>query len=377
MISRLLAVLFMSYAAVRFVKDISVRKRDLLLLCFVFFTWVRSLVFHLNYTGTYLAILLDFIIKVLPFYFVAKNISDWNITKEAMYKGGTVCIVMMAACMFGGGYPFKDKALYSQFYGFLIARGTVIKCIDFFDRKRFRTIPLIILSLVMIIICGARTPIVCVAAVFLCEIFVSLLRYVRKKKIRMRKGTWKVLCSLCVLLILGTGFIAYSRGKQMTGIKEGERIIYIIANNAFFKSDARIQILKIAGEGIADHCLFGTGLVGDRILIAGKTGYMNEFTGSYAHNMFAELLLEFGIPVGGMIILYILIVCYKGLVRSSGSKLQIYLYLISYGIVTLLISGTILKQTEFWILLAMGYSDVPLRWGNRVDINRIKRVRQE
>ena len=92
---------------------------------------------------------------------------------------------------------------------------------------------------------------------------------------------------------------------------------------------------------------FGYGLGGDRV-----------FTGWYAHNIFLELIVQFGIFIGGFLCVFLVYIVISSLrkARAEMQILSILLLFICTGLIKLLISGSYLIEPYFFLLLGFAIS---------------------
>ncbi len=266
-----------------------------------------------------------------------------------------------------------------MFYGLLIGRSVIVKCIEFFDTKKFRVLLLFILSIGLMILYGTRTPIVCVAFLLFLFFIKKVANYIKDGKIIIRYNSWKLVFAFIILLVIGSAFIIVTRARTMDTMDPGERILYTISNGKFFKSEGRLNIFNAAKQVILEHPLLGTGLIGDRIGIVKALGVsVDDFTGYYAHNLFVEFILQTGIIVGAGLTILVLLFCFNGLFRTfNDDKYLIYMYLISFGVGSLMLSGTAIRVAEFWIFLSMGIRDLLERYGNNMRKNYLRNVKMD
>lgn len=266
------------------------------------------------------------------------------------------------------GGIFNDTDKYSMFYGLLIGRSVIVKCIEFFDTKKFRVLLFIVLSIGLMILYGTRTPIVCVAFLFFMFFMKIVAEYIKSGRIIIKHDSWKLVFAFMMILLIGSAFIIMMRAKTMDTMAPGERILYTISNGKFFKSEGRTNIYNAAKQVILEHPLFGTGLIGERIEIVKVLGISaDEFTGYYAHNLFIEFVLQTGILLGGGLIILTLLICFNGLFRTfNGDKCLVYMYLISFGVGSLMLSGTAIRVAEFWIFFSIGIRDLIERYGKNM-----------
>ena len=89
----------------------------------------------------------------------------------------------------------------------------------------------------------------------------------------------------------------------------------------------------------------GYGISGDRMI-------MGSFA-KYSHNIFLELIIQFGIIIGGSLIFILLFLITKGLLEKDNLKYNLFIIWLSLGFAPLLVSNSYLVAINFWILLAL------------------------
>lgn len=96
-------------------------------------------------------------------------------------------------------------------------------------------------------------------------------------------------------------------------------------------------------NGILDKPIQGIGLAGDRQIIGG----------GYAHNIFIEILANFGVILGSFIILILICLIISSLFTKENKRYNMIIIWISVGFVHLFVSGSYLIEFKFWILLGL------------------------
>lgn len=105
----------------------------------------------------------------------------------------------------------------------------------------------------------------------------------------------------------------------------------------------RDQIYNLVLKEIHENPIMGIGIAGDRRIIG--TGY--------AHNIFIEILGNFGLIVGRILIVVLLVLIVKSLFRRDKQYTNLVVIWLSLGFFHLMISGTYLTNIKFWILLGL------------------------
>ena len=90
--------------------------------------------------------------------------------------------------------------------------------------------------------------------------------------------------------------------------------------------------------------LVGYGLYGDRVVLGEN----------YAHNLFLEWIVEFGLILGGLLVFVYIMLLALGLKKSNGVSKRLMLIFIPNGLIALMFSGSYLgQQPAFYILLGL------------------------
>ena len=95
----------------------------------------------------------------------------------------------------------------------------------------------------------------------------------------------------------------------------------------------------------------GIGMRGDRALLEGLN--LGESNVAYAHNVFLEILLTFGMLIGSIIILFLMyLFIWKLLLKQMDCKIKgLLLSLFTVSFLQLMTSRTFLTETNFYILI--------------------------
>ena len=118
-------------------------------------------------------------------------------------------------------------------------------------------------------------------------------------------------------------------------------IYKVLHNSTSDFSNGRNQLIN---ESIQNFNLFGYGLYGDRVLL-----------GTYPHNLFCELCLQYGIIIGLLFFIIFLITIIKYVIDiwKSDVKWMFAMICIMCGVVKLFISGSYLEEPWFFLLIGI------------------------
>ena len=96
-------------------------------------------------------------------------------------------------------------------------------------------------------------------------------------------------------------------------------------------------------KGILDKPYIGMGLAGDRRINGG----------GYAHNLLLEILADYGIVLGTILIVSLVFLIVKYLFIKDKEIYNMYIIWLSLGFVHFMVSGSYLIDLRFWILMGL------------------------
>lgn len=144
-------------------------------------------------------------------------------------------------------------------------------------------------------------------------------------------------------------FVAYIFIKNMDVIlsvltidTELSRNFTYLISGKFLSTESRQNGYRIVLDGIKNHWILGMGLCSDRVLISG--GILN----TYAHNLFLEVFLSFGVPLGSIFLVVFLYKSIKLIINEEYSD-GMFTPLFATFFFRLLISDSFIVNTSFFI----------------------------
>ena len=367
-LSRISILIFFIYLIYPVFRWVRITKDCLLLLIFILFQWGRPLIFYTEHITTWISVLIDFLTQVFPFYVIARQTTDWNLVKQKFYQGGIIAIVLMAVMTvikMEKGNLFHDNATYSMFWGFLMGRPSTVMLVAFLDTKKIKYLFMFIVSMPFVILYGTRTPLVCICGTAFLYLLVVMDKRIKDHKAYFNIKNLRLFFFLFLIMTIVIAFaLRIGTGRTTDVLSSGYRILYMITNGYLLKSEGRINIYKICIDLIIKSPCGGVGILSDRVKIAEQFG--GGFIGTYAHNIILEWLLQFGIIVGGLLLLGLGIICWKLLFRTKDrDKRTVSVYLVGFGMSFLMLSGTAFDCCELCALLGMGLGSVKMCFRDR------------
>lgn len=342
-----IALLGALIAAKSFISRIKVRD-VVIFLIIAFFFYISPLIYPLSarfIEEKYVS----FVWMVIPFYFVGKMI-DFQRDKTLLLiiaRLGFVFQILYQVFASMGYFSLADgNDDYSNeqmgiAYGFLFCVMYELVYGIAYNSKFDRFLSL--LGIVLVLFMGARGPVVTLL-VFIVGFFLYFYKF---KSYQTFKRLLLVTIGIVVYffmnpILLGLSFVSQSLGlstRVLDSILVNEFINYQESNGR----DDIYQDIWIAIQN--DSSGLGYGLGGDRLF----TSHV------YAHNFEMEILVSFGLYIGGFLLLALFYIFLKCVLKIKDSDTCAFWFcLFCFGFLPIQFSGTWINSPEFFLLL--GYS---------------------
>lgn len=282
-----------------------------------------------------------FFVTVLSFVY-SYSIDDSELLYKEMVKASNVIffigIVTSLFIIFNDtGYSnMSVDQKYSMSLSYNLLMPSLIFINEFFNKAKLIELIKFLITLFIIILLGARGPIMCIG------IFIIL----RLLKTRSNMTLKKIIIFSLVNVLLFLIFINFEKfiyniymySKNNFGMES--RTLYKLIFTDEIGITGRDTIYKNMISITKENAMFGVGFLGDR----------NYFK-PYPHNIFIEILTQFGVIFGGIISLIILVLIVVSIILTQDTEYRLCIIWISLGIAPLLVSNTYVEFIGFWIML--------------------------
>lgn len=257
------------------------------------------------------------------------------------YKYSAIVSFPFCLCLINSTELLRQLTQYSYggvgavFSYILLLPATTFLCCAKWEKKPLYIIPSAICVLIILLLGGNR-----MSLLIYCVLFFYL--YLWKINKKTRYGIIGVLSGILLLFMLNYSTIINLIGEVFHVDASSVRIIdQFVSHNV--NSSGRDEILYFLINNIlsVQGFIIGFGIFGDSVITPDH---------QYSHNFFLELLVEFGIIYGIIIIIFICNYIYKA-IRQSPKSYKAFVLLIT-GCSALLVSGTFWNNYQFWMLLS-------------------------
>lgn len=274
----------------------------------------------------------------IPSMLLASSNKDWDVVIKLSYYIAPVVVVV-------GIYTYystiilrslSDDLNYMSFAYSILTGGCVCLYAGLKDNKWILAL-FGIIALIAVVVGGSRGSAVCFVLFILLMFFYKGKGQSKHKYIR-----YIIVVGFVIYLLFYTGLLNF--------IESGDvyfRNISKFESGDFAESDSR-DMLKVKLLNAIYSNPIGYGFFGDRHVLKGPDG------GIYAHNIFLEIICDFGWVFGLIFIFYLLKNLYKIIRYNQNKDLKtVLLFVLPTGFFALLFSDSFLISPAFFIMLGM------------------------
>lgn len=299
--------------------------------------------FYINNWKARMVVPQDSAIRLLlfsfPIYLMARSILDYNYISERLwiiayvYFGFCVLTMSMSSAL-----SVQQGYNTNMVKGYQFGLCTLIWFENYFHSSTKTTLNKLNLvfgciSFLLVIAYGSRgTLLVCFAFIVAISLEKILCEGVSK---------YIILIALLVLIIyLFKGqLISYLTDLFSKLGFNSRTIAWLTMADSSLDSSGRDSLYLDAIVAIKNNPIFGYGILGDRMLL-----------GLYVHNIFLEILLDFGVIIGGYISIKMIICSIKSYICLYTRRISV---IIIFAMVSLMVSGSFLHNGAFWLALGI------------------------
>lgn len=292
----------------------------------------------------------DFRVLVLtgfPLYFLFGSIQNENKAIEWLGSAATIIAFaqLMSATVFRNEWV-RDYAMgvsYQSYLAFIMITAASI------HRPRVWKFIAILFSLIAIIISGTRGPFfLAFIAIIVMGIYGCLKKCTKRAQLLVFTG---LIVVFLVLIICFDDLMNLL--ESMPSLSEYSRAIRMLRSGQFFRSYARLDRYEASLKVATSNIILGTGIINDRFHI----GQVLNMGPTYSHNVVLEVIVQFGLLPGVLIVLLFirrLLHKFRDSTSFSSELLLIFLFLI--GMLPLMVSHSYIRWAPFFALLGYLFS---------------------
>ncbi len=311
-------------------------------ICALYYVWRRKILLFL---GAYVIVILILLIHtvffpenasyikqsasrfllpiLLPTFLAVMCVRKFQILIDTLYYVSwcTFGLALIYALAFFLGRVEFDS------YNMGFSYGLLLPTLSLYTRKRFWSIVAALIMLLEIVALGSRGA----ALIFVCYLLYDLLIYNKKY-------------FLLFLLIGGAGYILLPYFIEfLSDIGITSRTLTLLLSGNIGQDSGRVVIYQQCIERLMQNPILGLGLFGDRVIL----------NGSYCHNMFLEMAINFGIPLASLLIIGLFIWIIVRYCHFESSNRFFLVMIMLTALMRLLVSGSYLEDYDLAFLMGV------------------------
>lgn len=309
-----------------------------------------SSLINVGYSQVYFTAWTMFVFRLLPAFYIGRYTDDWAAVSLVVRKFLWIAVIYAVIAYLS---PYDNSgetnayATISKNLFFVV----IIACYDSFtNRKRLAEL-ICILCFIPILFLGTR-------ACLFGAVFALMLIFGRR--ISQSSGQKKIRY-YTLLFIGGVATIVFFTAMTdvlLDLLPNSRSLQYLVKGEMFDDSSRSESFYSKLIVSLQDHPLRMHGFLGDQIYLAGENAAIDEILSSFAHNVYLELCMNFGLIIGIILGITFTIVLLKAYRKSRYANYDIefvYLGVLGMTFVNMLVSFSWLHSYEIWFLFGLAY----------------------
>jgi O-antigen ligase len=322
-----------------------------LVIAIILFGYLISFMLNSYYSELFVNLGVDFLLKSAPWLIVAYAVRDYYQFKKYLYISALIIFVSFMMNLYVFGIDMLGGDTYTQEYTYMLLTTAIILVDAIYDNKRILLNTLLLLiSILFMFSMGARGPLVCLVLYVLLK---NISFYYQRPK--------KAIFNSILLTVIGIPIYFFFNNilakllPLFQNMNFSTRTIQRILEGSFFEDNSRNSLIEYSIDLLKEYPFMGVGVGNDRILLAEKIGSNNIFAeaaGWYPHNIFLEILLHFGLFLGGIFIFFIIKAIYVSVFKNKNKEAaDIICIFIGIGLFPLFFSRSYITSPDFFALM--------------------------
>lgn len=322
---------------------------EIIVLCALLSVFLIGYARTTEYSDIFPEMLKDFAFGILTYVFFRYCDDKERLLNDFAIMSVLMTISMLLLLWLSGKDGILQRS-YSQYYGYMIFPACIISTNETIRKKSVFYGVVATVGFALTFLMGARGPIVLELAFLAIRLIQEPIHIVGKIVVIM------FIAGIGMLIYFNMNAIVDFFNQLAISLNLSSRIFTKLSGGELFAS-GREDIYSAALQIIDKHPLTGVGIGTDRIEIARFIGESNV-VGSYSHNFFLDMLVQYGIIAGVLLSIgfVILTVRYYHFSKKSKAGISVFWVMITICFGPLLFSSSYFTYPLFFAMLAMQQS---------------------
>lgn len=312
--------------------------------------WISSFIYP-GHNQIYFSAWLMFVSRLWPAYYIGRYTDDWAGVSHCVRK---FILIALVYALISFSFSVFDASGSNSTYATIAANLFYIVWIAFYDSfKSHKTLPIIIclVCFIPILFMGTRAG-----------MFGALLALVLYFGRVIKRSNAQKKALYYMLLFIGAIVITFTFGllsQYLLDLFPNSRTLNILIKGDILNDSNRSEgFYSKMYASFEQYPLKMYGLVGNQIYTAGTNASADDILSSFAHNVYLEICMNFGVIIGMFFGLYFTIVLIRAYLKSKWRKEDVefvFLGVLGMTFVGMLVSYSWLFSYSIWLLFGMAY----------------------
>lgn len=299
---------------------------------------LTNILFFPNTSIFFTSTLFSFITNVFPFFVAIYGIQNLHYFKNRLIlfsKRITYFVLVVLVVNYVFGFDFADSS-YLMGFGYSLLIPICVLFEDFYKNKKFLSLFYFLLLFFIVVIFASRGPIV---SIFLWILYVVLENAMKSKK---SFGSTSVAILLIAVFFVFGQTLLHSISTILSSIGVYSRTISILVSQSDIYLSGRDIIYSEIYHQIMNSPFILKGINADYLVI-----------GQYSHNIVLEVIYEFGLLLGSILLILLFTLALKSIFMKSSDTKYIVMLLLITSLPILMFSGTVWTSSGFWAWICL------------------------
>lgn len=306
---------------------------------------------YLSHGQAYFTGWLLFVSRLWPAYYVGRYTEDWVEVSNYMRKFIWIALIyalfaFTAELYMSGGGNSSYSTISSNLF-----MVTWVAFYDSFRRHKKLSMIVCVICFIPVLFLGTRAGMF--GAILALVLFGG--RAISRSTGSRKAVSYFLLIVSAVVLILFFNTISVLLSDLFPNSRS---LNFLLKGELFEDSNRSDSYYSRMWSAIQDNPLKMYGLIGNQIFLAGENASIEAILGSFAHNVYLELCMNFGVVIGLFLGLYFTILLIKAYLKSKWRNRGIefvYLGFLGMTFIGMMVSESWQFSYQIWLLIGMAY----------------------
>jgi hypothetical protein len=268
----------------------------------------------------------------VPCFLCAASIKDFTILKKIMLYLALIILVLGIIYLYLMWIGIISFVHYNMAFSYYLLFPALI----FINQRKAIFTLFFLVTILLMFLLGSR------GALFWSLLFWFILIFQESNY----KDKFKFVLIGSILVVFSSNIISILI-EIADNFNISSRTLNLMIEGNIAQDSNRFNLYKHIWEHLLYQPIYGYGIFGDRILLGAK---------SYCHNIALEILYDFGLLVGPILIFLLLFEVIRTFINSSNDDRNLFIILTFYCLVPLLVSSSYLAESKFGLFIGFIYS---------------------